>query len=232
MARRKNPERKTAALEIAAASEATLEAIQKPAAQAALLSSIIEATRTAGLPVARVHATYLGLDSLASVTIDFARPSTEALTADMAASGDLSPGQKVPNASEISTCGAITRKIRRTDPEFGDLVSNSNPKIKFKDEEGTGADRMMSPRLKAGLDALADRVAAEWPGVRLRVTEAWDENDEHAGLSLHYEGRGADLTTFPVDGNKLGRLGRLAVDAGLDWVYFEDSNHLHVSVRK
>lgn len=147
------------------------------------------------------------------------------------ASDDLSRGQKVPNAPEASICGAIKKKIRRTDPEFGTLVSNQNPAIVFKDEEGTGADRMMSPRLRDELNTLANLVSAEWAGSKLRVTEAWDENDEHSPEALHYEGRAADLTTSPVDGAKLGRLARLAVDAGLDWVFFEDSSHIHVSVK-
>ena len=68
--------------------------------------------------------------------------------------------------------------------------------------------------------------------MKLRVTEAWDENNEHHGSSLHYEGRAANLTTEPRDGDKLGRLGQLAVDAGLDWVFFENSSHVHVSVKR
>lgn len=150
------------------------------------------------------------------------RPST---------SPDLAPGDKVPRQSEIATVGPFTRRIFRTDPAFGGLVSNTNADIVFKDEEGTGADRMMIPRLKTGLDALATLVQQEWSGVKLRITEAWDENGEHSPKSLHYEARAADVTTAPIDGAKLGRLGRLAVDAGLDWVFFEDTRHIHVSMK-
>ncbi len=148
------------------------------------------------------------------------------------ATGDLRLGQKVPNASERATSGPITKKIKRTDPEFASLVSNQNNKIVFKDEEHTGADRMMTQKLSDRLDALADLVAAEWPDHKLRVTEAWDENNEHSATALHYEGRAADITTFPIDGDKLGRLARLAVDAGCDWVFFEDTRHVHVSMKK
>jgi hypothetical protein len=149
-----------------------------------------------------------------------------------AANTDLSQGQKVPNAAEAATSGAITKKIKRTDPEFSTLVSNQNASIVFKDEEGTGADRMMTTRMRDKLDALAPLVSAEWTGVKLRVTEAWDEDDEHSPDALHYEGRAADITTYPPDGAKLGRLGRLAVNAGFDWVFYEDTSHVHVSVKK
>lgn len=36
----------------------------------------------------------------------------------------------------------------------------------------------------------------------------------------------------PIDGGKLGRLGRLAVEAGLEWVFFENRFHVHVSMSK
>lgn len=148
------------------------------------------------------------------------------------ASADLLLHDKIPTKPEKDAVGAITAKILRGSPEFATLVKNTNANIVFKDEEGTAADRMMSPRLRDKLDALAPKVKAEWPGKKLRVTEAWDENDEHGATSSHYEGRAADITVSDQDGGKLGRLGRLAVDAGLDWVFYEDSSHVHVSVTK
>ncbi len=90
---------------------------------------------------------------------------------------------------------------------------------------------MMSAKLRTALEKLATATATEWTGTKLRVTEAWDENNEHAGNSLHYEGRAADLTTYPIDPSKLGRLGRLAVGAGFDWVWYENVAHIHASVK-
>ncbi len=147
-------------------------------------------------------------------------------------SDDLKLHEKVPNKSEKDAVGAATTKIKRDSDEFKKLTENKNAKIVFKDEEGTGADRMMTTKLKTPLDTLADSVASEWDNVKLRVTEAWDEKNEHGANSTHYEARGADLTTSPIDGTKLGRLGRLAVDAGFEWVFYEDDKHIHASMKK
>jgi len=148
-----------------------------------------------------------------------------------AANNDLHLHEKVPNAGEEATCGAIKKKITRQDEEFTTLEKCTHPSIVFKDEEGTEADRMMSAKLRTALEKLATATATEWTGTKLRVTEAWDENNEHAGNSLHYEGRAADLTTYPIDPSKLGRLGRLAVGAGFDWVWYENVAHIHASVK-
>ena len=144
----------------------------------------------------------------------------------------LKLNDKVPNKSETDAVGAISGKIVRGTPEFDALVKNTNPDIVFKDEEGTEADKMMSPRMKEKLDKLAELVKTEWSGKKLRVTECWDENNEHSATSTHYEGRAADLTVDDKDSEKLGRLAQLAVDAGFDWVFYENSMHIHVSVKK
>jgi len=158
------------------------------------------------------------------------RPAPRRKRVGVLAADDLTLGQMVPNRAERNVVGAATTVIRRGTPEFAALVRNTNPNVVFKDEEGTGADRMMTTKLSARVDALAARVAQEWSGTKLRITEAWDENMEHGTNSVHYEARAADMTTMPVDRSKLGRLGRLAVNAGFEWVFFENTLHIHASM--
>jgi hypothetical protein len=142
-------------------------------------------------------------------------------------------GEKIPNKAETDVVGPLKKIIKRDTKEFKDLVKYEKNNVIFKDEEGTGADRMMSPRLAEKIDQLANLVLIEWDStVKLRITEAWDENLEHAKRSIHYAGRAADITTSDRDFEKLGRLGFLAMKAGCDWVFYENSQHVHVSVAR
>jgi hypothetical protein len=136
-------------------------------------------------------------------------------------------GERSPNTAEAEAAGPPGPPLTRSR-----LVRCQHTAIVFKDEEKTQADRMMTPRLRQRLVRLAALVQRRWPDVELRVTEAWDEQREHGKLSLHYEGRAADVTTSDMDPTKLGVLAQLAVESGMDWVYFEDATHVHVSVRK
>jgi hypothetical protein len=145
----------------------------------------------------------------------------------------LKLNQKVPDKLEGFAVGGFVAAIKRDSPELKKLVKNNNPEIVFKNEEDNGDDRLMTKKLNDKVNALAALVKMEFPGLKLRITEAWDDGTSgHAKTSRHLEGRAVDITTSDRDPKKLGRLAGLAVEAGFEWVFFEDKLHVHASVSR
>lgn len=160
---------------------------------------------------------------------------------------DLPAGRHVSadGDTEILESGAVGRmacQIKRDSCAFNRLVGKIDPSIIFKREE-TGPygveDLLVHPAMVQPLTRLNQLVQAEWGGaVQLRVTDAYDSllsHDPPESLpadrySLHYEGRAADLTTWPIDTSLYPRLCALAVCAGFDWVHNEET-HCHASIR-
>jgi hypothetical protein len=144
----------------------------------------------------------------------------------------LALGERMPNDVEARVVGAADQPIVRSSDAFKTLVECEDCPFVFKNEERNKSDRLMTPRLRRGLLQLSKQVSQTWPKVELRVTEAWDDRREHGPASVHYEGRAADITTSDQDPAKLGTLAALAVRSGFDWVFYENSAHVHVSVKR
>lgn len=93
----------------------------------------------------RVHLFLAGI-SVATCCLTAGRTSIRRRPGRIGNAEPLVLGQYVPNRSELSIAasGPAQGKISRDSPAFKDLVENYNEDIVFKDEEGTGADRIMT----------------------------------------------------------------------------------------
>jgi hypothetical protein len=153
----------------------------------------------------------------------------------MAASGSYTETERT--ASTPMLC-----HLERDSCGYNRLVGLLDASIVFKREEDPPYDTediLMHPAMLLPLERLRKLVEAEWQGVfELRVTDAYDsllshdppESEPSRRYSLHYEGRAIDMTTWPVDQSRYGRLCALAHCAGFDWVHNEGS-HCHASIR-
>lgn len=144
--------------------------------------------------------------------------------------------------TQTEAAGAMMCQIERNTCAYYHLVGNLNSSLIFKNEEEPpydGEDILMHPAMLLPLSRLAELVNAEWQGqYKLRITDAYDsllehdlnQSDENRRISLHFEGRALDITTWPIAPEHFSRLCALAHCAGFDWVHYE-SDHCHVAVK-
>lgn len=143
--------------------------------------------------------------------------------------------------TETEAAGPMVCRIERSSCAFGQLVSDLDPAVLFSEGEEApyGAeDRLMHPAMVLPLSNLAALVAETWgTGTQVMVTEAYDSLLDHHNFqpnrdlrySLHFEGRSADVITWPPDESRNGRLCALALEAGFDWAHNE-GDHCHASI--
>ena len=168
-------------------------------------------------------------------------PELSCLIPDLALGQHLSSGGSYTE-SQWSASGLMTCRIERDTCAYDLMVGLLDPTIIYKQEEEfpfSTEDILMHPAVVQPLSRLSQLVLAEWDGqIALRVTDAYDSLLEHdlnqtdltRKYSLHFEGRAVDLTLWPVDQSRYGRLCALALCAGFDWVDNEGT-HCHASLR-
>ncbi len=144
--------------------------------------------------------------------------------------------------TQTSVTGPMVCRIERGTCPYHHLVGNLTPAMVYKKEEEPPFDKediLMHPAMPLPLYRLNDLIVLEWNGeVSLRITDAYDsllehdlgQTDTNRRISLHFEGRAIDLTTWPIDQARYGRLCALAHCAGFDWVHHE-GDHCHAAIK-
>ncbi len=92
----------------------------------------------------------------------------------------LQTREHYPGSAEIETVGSVSRKVGRGSADFARLVRCDSNEVVFKDEERTGADRLMTPRARDRVTTLARLVQREWPG---------DQATSHRGVGRERRAR-------------------------------------------
>ncbi len=169
-----------------------------------------------------------------------ATPDLSCFLPDLAVGQHISAGGSYTEI-EASASGRMVCHLERDSCAYHRLVGILDPTIVFKREEEPPYDTediLMHPAVLRPLSRLNKLVLAEWDGAfQLRITDTYDSLLEHdpsqtetsRRYSLHYEGRAIDLTLWPIDRSRYGRLCALAHCAGFDWVHNEGT-HCHASI--
>ncbi|MCL4295104.1 MAG: hypothetical protein KJ077_05225 [Anaerolineae bacterium] len=183
----------------------------------------------------------------APVTYLLPTPPIKAIPEPVCLQPELAAGEHIAASgsyteTERSASTPMLCHLERNSCGYNQLVGIVDPTIVYKREEAPPYDMediLVHPAMIPPLARLNQLIQAEWGGAyQLRVSDAYDSLLEHdppeskpaTRYSLHYEGRAIDLTLWPVDQSKYGRLCALAHCAGFDWV-LDEGTHCHASIR-
>ncbi|MFT5125742.1 MAG: hypothetical protein ACI9TH_001667 [Kiritimatiellia bacterium] len=110
-----------------------------------------------------------------------------------------------------------------------DLIHIDDDRVWWESDNDTGDtedDHMLHWAMEDPFRRLVELM--EQAGGKLKVQDVYRAEGVHAPKSLHKQGRAMDLTTANPDVVSLGRLAKLCVASGFDWVYFEAKGGLHI----
>eukprot|EP00041_Stephanoeca_diplocostata_P038734 m.1547738 g.1547738 ORF g.1547738 m.1547738 type:complete len:2579 (-) comp25261_c0_seq2:183-7919(-) len=154
-------------------------------------------------------------------------------------SAGYSVGDRIPNVTETEASGGLRDVIGVGSPDYQRLVNNTNAAIVFV-PDATGQSNLMTNRLNTKLNVLVslmqDAVAVFGSSAQLlEVSRAYvfppsTVNLTTATVSLYNEARAARIALAAGVGGNLSELMRFSQAAGFDWVHYEDTSYLHVSV--
>jgi hypothetical protein len=142
----------------------------------------------------------------------------------------LSLGDTNPASDEETAVGPVRNFVTPDCSRFNDLVVNDNEDITFLDDSEYA--RYMTQRLSEKLNLLEDLVSVAFAGnFSLVVRDGYQAPSVDSDPTTFNEGRSARVTLTPTPSESdIAQLSRLAINARFDWVFFEDSQFLRVSV--
>uniref|UniRef100_A0A4W3I343 Hedgehog protein n=1 Tax=Callorhinchus milii TaxID=7868 RepID=A0A4W3I343_CALMI len=136
--------------------------------------------------------------------------------------------QYIPNVAEktLGASGRYEGKITRNSERFKELTPNYNPDIIFKDEEDSGADRLMTQVQQPGLMNLSS-LGHVWKGLKIVLSQAFEEIGANSLPTLRSHKLSIEVSTSQRRRKKKTQAVQTAGEAGNRWMFRISLSRLH-----